>query len=544
MRNFTLASPPAFGNSCRGLLVMGDAFGHIFLCNPTTKQFQFIPPTEDITYFSIQQLSLGYDSKSGDYKLLRVTIRMREPDRTNRTKTELYSVKNDSWKTIPNCDCFLYGRGEYVDDRCYWLDLYGSKVISFDFSEESFSYLPVPREPPEPEDRLDKFLLFKLDNEDSVGLILVWPRSGGIYSCGKRIGGDYYQFWVWRDGSWCLHKNVVLSGCYDLSDMIDGRFMFLEGPSSQSLIPYECHQVVYDWNGKECMYLGLIERRNNIIFFSYVQSTFALPHGKPINGSRYLNHIQTDSEPILKWANDGYDSDLDLGLDDDNLNLIDSFANGFRVFDDTEEAVEVLEEDEDEEMDPNTEELVANWQKNHSRYVVGISHGTKAPGAPFAECGSLPLRGMCCSVSTENNLKFLTGYGLQLPGIDCSFAKNNRHIEGSKLSQPWLAHTLLSLGCCVRGRGPLGWIGQIGGSNLSPPLLGCRKNNMPLEGSKLSQPWLCHSLLSLGCSVRGRGPVGWIGRIGIGGSNLSQLWLAPSLPLLGCRMKGSLRIFY
>ncbi|XP_057778322.1 uncharacterized protein LOC130997062 [Salvia miltiorrhiza] len=344
-----------YSNTCGGLLCFFYRTGHSYLCNPTTKQFQIFPPKEaspspnyEIYYHGG---CVGYDSKSDDYKLLRILDRDYWLSRSSHMTRifELYSLRSDSWKEIPSpafmCNSYIK-RIIYVRGKCYWFSISDSRVISFDYSEESFSYLPLPRKA-----HIDGFSLVKFEDEDLLGIVFS-RRRGASYNV--HIGmplplgsepGYYFEAWVWREGLHCWDAvfNVSLGGAVDGAETIYGPFLFLrgmagDGDTRDGVLD---HLGVYDWTKKECKELGIYSYNNAIEVFCYVESSVALPRGKPINGSPVLPTYESEWQGMYGSPHDSreydclheaYDADLD-----------DFAANGFRVLDDIE-----LEEEEQE----------------------------------------------------------------------------------------------------------------------------------------------------------------------------------------------------
>ncbi|XP_057798985.1 uncharacterized protein LOC131014869 isoform X2 [Salvia miltiorrhiza] len=116
--------------------------------------------------------------------------------------------------------------------------------------------------------------------------------------------------------------------------------------------------VAYDWTNKDCKELGIhnygfpIKKHRMECFeinvFCYVESSVALPHGEPIVGSGFLNHL-----PVVDELDDNYcdcDCHDDDSTEDDSeckccrgytdaykIDIEDFAVNGFRILSDTEE---------------------------------------------------------------------------------------------------------------------------------------------------------------------------------------------------------------
>ncbi|XP_057786347.1 F-box/LRR-repeat protein At2g43260-like [Salvia miltiorrhiza] len=160
-----------YGTSNEGLLLIYDD-NHLFLCNPTTKHFRSFPskykvhkPDPWIPY--IVTAGLGYLSESGDYKIVCVYLCDREDlkmSKVDRFDIQVYSFKSKDWKKIKTPDFCASAWIVYsepptcVEGSCYWFAC-GTKVVSFDFSEEKFSYFSLPSKTDDYSARL-----IKLDN--------------------------------------------------------------------------------------------------------------------------------------------------------------------------------------------------------------------------------------------------------------------------------------------------------------------------------------------------------------------------------------------
>ncbi|XP_057767535.1 uncharacterized protein LOC130987849 [Salvia miltiorrhiza] len=275
-----------YGGICGGLLYLDNFEGKIALCNLTNKEFKFLPPPKksenSSPYLDIFSISgLGYDSKSGDYKLIRKYerwySRVEVDERFGRpiyncygcTKTELYSLASDSWKEIPNRDVDLELCGVYVGGSCYWQVLGGEgqsfAVMSFNFTDESFSCLPsLPLS-------MGDNVIDIVECRGYVGAI-AYDRPIG-YEQPKESGSvcnsfhcKPFQLWVCKERLWTKTFSVALCGIENplgLKDgqclgLKDGRFLLLaregrsgsersggERRSSDELLVYDC--ITNEW---------------------------------------------------------------------------------------------------------------------------------------------------------------------------------------------------------------------------------------------------------------------------------------------------------
>ncbi|KAH6831818.1 hypothetical protein C2S53_008311 [Perilla frutescens var. hirtella] len=188
-----------FLGSYGGVVCFDNKWEDAVFWNPLTNETKLLPssdldrpdPTAEPKRI-VKALSLssgfGFDSCSEDYKYIRwVTFLSREEEEcidNAYTVVELYSLKTDSWKLIPNPS----GRGVRLFSACVNGDFYWStdwigpaEIMKFDFGVESFSYLPFPHTG-------KKSFLFNLfDFRGSLGVV-VYPKMDEeevhVKSCG------------------------------------------------------------------------------------------------------------------------------------------------------------------------------------------------------------------------------------------------------------------------------------------------------------------------------------------------------------------------
>ncbi|CAN0852958.1 F-box/kelch-repeat protein At3g06240 [Linum grandiflorum] len=161
--------------------IRGGNYEHsVMLWNPATWETKIVPqsPTRhpsSYLYLRAQRVGFGYDPKTNDYKVVRTVEFVEcsfEDDHVMDCGgnplvfTEVYSLRNDSWKTL-NVDAHsVEGRYVYEDmvyqlmhlrqqqwdtyrnEKCYWFRDEQSEgvsaVISFDMSDEVFELVTIP----------------------------------------------------------------------------------------------------------------------------------------------------------------------------------------------------------------------------------------------------------------------------------------------------------------------------------------------------------------------------------------------------------------
>jgi len=160
--------------SCNGLLAISNgeiAFtnpydaNEITFWNPTIRKHRIIPflpvpippPSQsDNINFAACVHGFGFDSLSGDYKLLRISwVVNRQHSTFDNPRLTLFSSKTNSWKTLPDMPFILYYNltmGVFVDNSLHWImtpkldGLQPCLIAAFNLSLETFNEVPLPNE--------------------------------------------------------------------------------------------------------------------------------------------------------------------------------------------------------------------------------------------------------------------------------------------------------------------------------------------------------------------------------------------------------------
>ncbi|XP_057798939.1 uncharacterized protein LOC131014839 [Salvia miltiorrhiza] len=353
---FLHSKPEIYFNSCGGLLCIYEYGGHIYVLNPKTKRFQFFPTEEVYPFNRTSSTLIGacvcYDSKSDDYKILRVC-----DDKIRLQTFELYSFEDDSWNQISRVPPFknieetrISGfKGTSVRGKCYWFTERG-RIVSLDCSEKTLSYIDLP-----PGCQLCHTHSFRILSElvqfnggDSLGVV----RLGSL----QPEPGNYYELWVWGEElkRWDRKFSVSLGGAVGRPPgTIYATFLFLRGMAGNP-DEDEYRLVAYEWTKRDCKELGIHNHGFPIHVLCYVESTVALPHGTPIVGSGFLNHPPVVEVQEPDWLDNYCDCDChdddstEDSTDDDSeckccrgytdahkIDIEDFADNGFRVLNNT-----------------------------------------------------------------------------------------------------------------------------------------------------------------------------------------------------------------
>ncbi|XP_056699864.1 F-box protein CPR1-like [Spinacia oleracea] len=142
--------------SCNGVIcISDDSKSDVFLYNPLTNSNRKLPAniTPNLKEGSIL-FGFGYDSKSDDYKVLRL-VQGFKFDKSCCNEAHVYSLNNNSWKAVQGMPHFpLYGdiQGVLVNDALHYIVISEElslqqrlKIASFDLSTERFSLMKFPR---------------------------------------------------------------------------------------------------------------------------------------------------------------------------------------------------------------------------------------------------------------------------------------------------------------------------------------------------------------------------------------------------------------
>lgn len=146
-----------------GLLCLADLRRDIYLCNPTTREFHKLPPSilllteppeePDGYDSSANAIGFGYDSRSRDFKVVRVVNFVEGPGYFYPPKVEIYDLSKDRWREIETPVCghvFWAPSFEMYHDGTYywWADTEGGTefIQTFDMSNEVFGRIPVPED--------------------------------------------------------------------------------------------------------------------------------------------------------------------------------------------------------------------------------------------------------------------------------------------------------------------------------------------------------------------------------------------------------------
>ncbi|CAA2970162.1 F-box kelch-repeat At3g23880-like [Olea europaea subsp. europaea] len=149
-------------NSCDGLLCIKDTAGNVCIWNPSTRELKRLP--DCLSANSRIGYGLGYDSSSGDYKVLSI---YRSSRGHGGNELQLCSLKRDSsWRKIQGFPCVKLGFGDryiFFNGAFYWIAETGGRC-----STESFDLWVI--EEYGAMESLKKILSIRVDKKLCTGL--------------------------------------------------------------------------------------------------------------------------------------------------------------------------------------------------------------------------------------------------------------------------------------------------------------------------------------------------------------------------------------
>jgi len=157
--------------SCNGLLAISnsqicftDPYGpnEITIWNPNTRKHRIIPflplpipnilQSENIDRAGVCVHGFGFDSLSGDYKILRISW-IADLHYSFDPHVRLFSSKTNSWKIIPSMPHALYytqAMGVFLENSLHWVmtptikESHPCFIVAFNLTLEIFNVVPLP----------------------------------------------------------------------------------------------------------------------------------------------------------------------------------------------------------------------------------------------------------------------------------------------------------------------------------------------------------------------------------------------------------------
>ncbi|KAL6521668.1 hypothetical protein OROGR_018237 [Orobanche gracilis] len=274
-----------YGSSCRGLVYFMGKNGQIVVCNLSTRKWKIFPLPD---YFSTSSMvvmdscGLGYDPKSGDYKLFRNIIHYYNEDICEgdevvgcrylgyKDYTQVYSFKSCSWKAIRTPDAaIMFPCAVYVSGSCYWTacgleDDPRNHILAFDIATECFDHIFFPQT------SIGQYAWRKVVEYRGLLAALIYDGPNAI-DCASP-SPLHINLFVRRENTWQLLFDFKLENVekpLGFGESCDGSILFLEGKHNIQNRIQTNELMVYNFHSKELKKLGIYDYQSHMIPISF-----------------------------------------------------------------------------------------------------------------------------------------------------------------------------------------------------------------------------------------------------------------------------------
>ncbi|KAL6499145.1 hypothetical protein OROHE_026173 [Orobanche hederae] len=278
--------------------------GQFAFYNIKSKDWIVVPPTEILHPLLLEGLftsGLGYDAKSGEFKLIKIYRRRNFVGEAAKAEEEglvtydpiheecfeLYSLDRGSRKKIvkPTFDCCTHiNVCVYVDKTCYWtasvrfsydhdIDKQApenmfSHVLSFDFTTESFDQFPLPVT----NTIYTRYQLVECGG-GLLGVLVYWrpheqEKFSSSYSESDLLSIRLYVL-KGKGRVWCMLYDVSLDDVERPLGLKDDHLLFLEAKP----IGERSQLVVYDLDTKMLRELNIYNCPKHMSVISYAETS-------------------------------------------------------------------------------------------------------------------------------------------------------------------------------------------------------------------------------------------------------------------------------
>ncbi|KAG7969577.1 hypothetical protein I3843_07G037600 [Carya illinoinensis] len=164
--------------SCNGLVCV-TLYNHkdFYIWNPSTGAQRKLPDPEVSPDGGTYKYGFGYDSSSGDYKVLVASYGARNPGHFLGSEGKLFSLKRNSWIRIQVLDNpyeSYYSAGILCNGALHWEVVLDEPykcqmIIAFNLAEEKFINVPYPSIPIEEYDEEEEVIDICFDGLRNLG---------------------------------------------------------------------------------------------------------------------------------------------------------------------------------------------------------------------------------------------------------------------------------------------------------------------------------------------------------------------------------------
>ncbi|XP_058753567.1 F-box protein CPR1-like [Vicia villosa] len=194
--------------SCNGLLCICNIADDIAFWNPSIRKHRIIPSEPLIrketkenhaitTLLAARVYGFGYDSFSGEYKLVSISYFVDLHNRSFDSHVKIYTMRTDVWKTLtsmPYALCCARTMGVYLSGALHW-------VVTRDLEPESLDLIVAF------DLRFEVFREVKLPGSVDGKLDMDVAVLRGMLCMVENRGKDGFDVWVMREyglgESWC-----------------------------------------------------------------------------------------------------------------------------------------------------------------------------------------------------------------------------------------------------------------------------------------------------------------------------------------------------
>ncbi|KAI3896557.1 hypothetical protein MKW92_043226 [Papaver armeniacum] len=222
---------PRIYGSCDGLVCLAPFFDSICIWNPATREYKKVP--KPIARFPVAH-GFGFDCKNDDYKVLRIGSAEDSAETVEGVElfeASVYSLASNSWK---NLGIIPYDFNEGSNKGFHLNGVYhliaatteertgiiSAVVVCFDFSDETFHHVPLPKNN---SNKGEKLPMMALGIWEGKLCLLRW---NGV---GSRV-----DVWTMMDNKWSKHSSITaliadMTYRSPMQTLQNGEILFLGG---------------------------------------------------------------------------------------------------------------------------------------------------------------------------------------------------------------------------------------------------------------------------------------------------------------------------
>lgn len=230
---------------CNGMVCAYDLKGAAEVLNPTTRKHLTLPASESVYQAQYSEYFLGYVHSTKEYKVVALRHWIKH------LTFEVCTIGTLSWRTVRGSEeeeLLKTTKPVVVNDEMHWLLLddesshFTRKILSFNLTDEKFSYLDVP----------DSVRDRDLELVEGEGKLHLWsmPCKGAAYTESEIwLADSTRQFWVHLHNiahpsvlgtkPFFMYKSKLFLGSqkrFIYIDILDGTVCYVDIPSGENII--------------------------------------------------------------------------------------------------------------------------------------------------------------------------------------------------------------------------------------------------------------------------------------------------------------------